>query len=141
MFNKYSDLYFEMTNKSKKDFQSIDESLYKVSINDKTKKLKENVDIVFYKKSVENFLIAPEKIRIRNNVVLESGKISLMQVIKEKLDKEGIVPSVYEYMHFFCNDIDRHGVFFIAGKTDETIIREIANSLLVGNTELKNKEK
>ena len=139
MFEKYTDLYFEMTNKSENDINQIDESFYKVLIKEDNK-LKEKIDVVFYKKSVENFLIAPEKVSIRKGTVLENRKTSLSQLLEEKLNKEGIIPSNYEYMHFFCNDIDRHGVFYIAGKTNDTIIREICNSLLLGNTSLKNKE-
>ena len=37
MFEKYTDLYFEMTNKSEKDINQIDESFYKVLIKEDNK--------------------------------------------------------------------------------------------------------
>lgn len=137
MFNKYAKLYFEMANN---DFVNINEAFYRIHIDDENKLL-ETLDIIFYKKSVENFLLAPEKIRIRKGTILENRKASLIEEIKKKIAKEDIKPSEYDYVHFFCNDIDRHGLFHIKGETSENIIREISNIILVGKTTLDNEEK
>lgn len=138
MFEKYTDLYYEMTQK-KIDF--IDESFYRVNIDDKTQRLKEKIEIVFYKRSVENFLLAPEKISIRKFTYLKNLRYSLMEEIEQKIKKEDVNSNNYDYMHIFCNDIDHYGLFFIKGKSQKTIVREIVNIILVGKTELKKEEK
>ena len=137
MFNKYADLYLEMT----KMKSIIDESFYRVRVDDKSMRLKEKIEIIFYKKSVENFLLAPEKISIRKGTLLENLRSSLIDVVNEKLDSEGINPSSYDYMHIFCNDHDKHGVFYIKGEIKDTIVREICNIVMIGKTELETQEK
>lgn len=140
MFNKYIDLYLEMTNNKKNDSPSIINEKYTIKVKRDPKKdkvkLEEKIDIVFYNLD-ENVLTSPKKITVNKNKVLSAA---LMVSLKEHLENEvanmNINLNDFKYLQIFLNDIDHYGLLRI--NDHDKIFEKIIHTIAVGTPIYKN---
>ena len=141
MFNKYADLYLEMTNKKRSDLTPVPiNEKYTIKVErdpakDKVK-LKETIDIVFYDLD-KNVLTNPKKITVNRNKVL---KAALMVSLKENLENQvanmNINLNDFKYLQIFLNGIDHYGLLRI--DDHDKIFEKIVHTVAVGTPIYKN---
>jgi hypothetical protein len=141
MFNKYTDLYLEMTNKKRSDLTPVPiNEKYIVKVERDTVKgkvkLKETIDVIFYDLN-KNVLTNPKKITVNRNKVLKAALIvSLKDNLVNQVANMNINLNKFKYLQIFINGVDYYGLLKI--DNHDKIFENIAHTIAIGTPIYKN---